>query len=83
MKNIHLNMRKESCSGFITRKHFRHRLADIGVDKKILNYIDKLNAESNEKFTFFVEIVNDELLFAIALINNKESEEYLKKLIEE
>lgn len=63
--------------------HLRQKLEEIGVDMKILNFIDTLAPEKQKNiYNFFVQIANDELVFVIALLENHSCEDSLKQEIE-
>lgn len=61
-------------------KKTRKKLEEMGVDKKILDYIDQLSTEDQQGiYHFFLEIMNDELVFIIALKDQSFTERYLKE----
>lgn len=61
-------------------KNTRKKLEEMGVDTKILNYIDELSPEEQKGiYHFFLEIMNDELVFVIAMRDHEFTERYLKE----
>jgi hypothetical protein len=64
----------------IAEKKIRKKLEEVGVDIQILNHIDSLEHDEQQGiYHFFLEIMNDELLFILALRDNSFSEMYLRE----
>jgi hypothetical protein len=56
----------------------RFQLINMGVDPILLDYINKMTNEEQEGlFQLFIQIVEDELLFCLALKDLNLSDEYL------
>lgn len=62
------------------QSNVRTKLEEMGVDIKILKYIDSLTLEEQQAiYHFFLEIMNDELIFVLALKDQEFTQEYLKQ----
>lgn len=56
----------------------RKNLIELGVDRKLIDYIDQLSLEEIKGiYTFFLEIMEDELLFVIGLKDLEFTQSYL------
>lgn len=54
------------------------QLLEIGVDQKLIYFIEKMPTETQKGlFNIFLDIVEDELLFVLALTDMTLSDEYL------
>lgn len=66
--------------GNCNSSEIKTKLIEIGVDAEILNQIDAMPPdEQTGVYTFFTEIMNDELLFVLALKNPSFATEYLNR----
>lgn len=62
------------------QSNVRTKLEEMGVDIKILRFIDTLTKEDQQAiYHFFLEIMNDELIFILTLKDQDFTEEYIRQ----